>query len=97
MKKAGEVGGVIWESPAFKVGMKVGQTIVAVNGTTYTDDRLRDAITLAKDGEPLRLTVKTGERLEELAIVYRGGNRYPALEKIGASGEVGLDRLLAPR
>ena len=30
--------------------MKVGQTIVAVNGLAYTDDRLREAITAAKGG-----------------------------------------------
>jgi predicted metalloprotease with PDZ domain len=96
VKKAGEVGAVTWGGPAFKVGMKVGQTIVAVNGTAYSDERLRTAITEAKTGDPIRLLVKTGDRIEDLQIVYRGGNRYPALEKVG-KGETGLDRLLAPR
>lgn len=97
VKKAGEVGGVIWDGPAFKAGMKVGQTLIAVNGMTYTDDRLREAIAAAKGGKtPIRLTVKTNEQIGEIAIPYYGGPRYPALEKVG-TGETGLDRLLAAR
>ena len=101
IKKAGEVGGVVWDSPAFKTGMKVGQTVLAVNGMAYTDDRLRDAIMAAKAAPrvadaTVRLTVKTGDAIADVVIPYRGGLRYPALEKIGA-GETGLDRLLAPK
>lgn len=97
VKKAGEVGAVTWGGPAFKAGMKVGQTIVAVNGQSYSDDRLRDAISAAKGGtKPIELLVKTSDAIAPVAISWNGGNRYPALEKIG-TGETGLDRLLAPR
>ena len=86
---------MIWDSPAFKAGLDLGDEIVAVNGRAYTDDRLKAAVIAAKDGkEPIQLLVKSGDRYREVAIDYHGGLRYPRLEKIG-TGEAGLDRLLA--
>ncbi|MFX8145355.1 hypothetical protein ABTL24_19810, partial [Acinetobacter baumannii] len=78
-------------------GLTNGDVIVAVGSTTYSPEKLKDAITAAKGGTaPITLTVRRGERLRSVAIDYHGGLRYPHLEKIG-SGEAGLDRLLAPR
>jgi predicted metalloprotease with PDZ domain len=97
MGKAGVIKAVIWDSPAFETGLDVGDTIVAVGGREYSDDRLKDAITANKGGAaPVALLVKSGTRYRDVRIDYRGGLRYPKLEKTGA-GEGGLDRLLAPR
>ena len=97
VKKAGEIGAVIWDSPAFKAGLKVGQTLAAVNGVAYSDDRLREAVAAAKGGKtPIVLLVKTGDAFAPVAVAYNGGPRYPALEKT-AAGETGLDRLLAAK
>lgn len=95
--KGGAISSVTWDSPAFEAGLDLGDTIVAVDGREYSDERLKDAVTAAKGGKaPIRLLVKSGTRYRETAIDYHGGLRYPRLEKIG-SGEGGLDRLLAPR
>ncbi|PKP89599.1 MAG: peptidase M61, partial [Alphaproteobacteria bacterium HGW-Alphaproteobacteria-16] len=95
--KGGSIGAVTWDSPAFEAGLDLGDTIVAVNDREYSDDRMKAAITAAKAGNaPVRLLVKSDTRYRELSIDYRGGLRYPRLEKIG-TGEGGLDRLLAPR
>jgi len=95
--KGGAIGSVTWDSPAFEAGLDVGDTIVAVGGREYSDDRLKDAVRAAKGTkEPVRLLVKKGTRYREIAIDYHEGLRYPRLEKIG-TGEGGLDRLLAPR
>ncbi|MBX3595717.1 peptidase M61 [Sphingomonas sp.] len=95
--KGGAINSVIWDSPAFETGLDVGDTIVAVEGREYSDERLKEAVTLAKDAKaPIRLLVKNGTRYREIAIDYHDGLRYPRLEKIG-TGEGGLDRLLAPR
>lgn len=91
--KAGAVAQVRWDSPAFDAGLDVGDTIVAVGGEAYADDRLIAAV---KAKTPVKLLVKSGTRYREVAIDYRDGLRYPRLEKIG-TGEGGLDRLLAPR
>lgn len=95
--KGGAIGSVTWDSPAFEAGLDVGQTIVAVAGREYSDDRLKDAVRAAKGTkEPVKLLIKTGSTYREIAIDYHDGLRYPRLEKTG-SGEGGLDRLLAPR
>ena len=94
---AGDIIGVTWNSAAFKAGLDVGTTIVAVGDTAYSDDRLKAAVTAAKTSkEPIRLTVKSGDVYRGVAIDWHQGLRYPHLEKVGA-GDGGLDRLLAPR
>jgi predicted metalloprotease with PDZ domain len=95
--KDAEITAVIWEGPAFKAGLSVGTTIVAVNGMSYSDDRFREAIVAAKGKkEPIRLTVKKNDVLRDVAVAWNGGPRYPTLQKTG-TGETGLDRLLAAK
>ncbi|QDZ08386.1 M61 family metallopeptidase [Sphingomonas panacisoli] len=88
---------VRWEGPAYGVGLTVGDTIVAVNGLAYTDDRLRAAVSDAKGTKaPIVLVVKAGEEVKTVSIDYHGGLRYPHFVKTG-TGDTGLDRLLTPR
>jgi len=95
--KDGEVTQVIWDSPAFNAGLSNAAQIIAVNGRTYSDDGIRDAVAAAKGGrDPIHLIVKSGNRVREVAIQWTSGPRYPKLEKV-ASGDGSLDRLLAPR
>lgn len=95
--KDGKVTSVIWGSPAFKAGFEIGTIIVAVNGSAYTPDRLRDAVGAAKGTkEPILLTVNMNEAVREIAVPYHDGHRYPRLEKVG-QGDGGLDRLLAAK
>jgi predicted metalloprotease with PDZ domain len=95
--KDAEVTGVTWDSAAFEAGLRVGTTIVSVNGMAYTDDRMKDAIMAAKATKtPIQLIVKSQDAYRTVALDWRDGLRYPRLEKIG-KGEGGLDRLLAPR
>jgi len=97
VNKDAAVTSTIWGSPAFDAKIDVGSTIVGVGGEAYTGDRLKAAIVAAKGSkEPIRLLVKNGDRLRDVAIDYHAGPRYPRLEKVGA-GDGGLDRLLAPR
>ncbi len=97
VNSSADITGVTWGSAAFDAGLTVGTTIVSVNGITYSEDKLKAAITAAKDSTtPIQLWVKNGERYRQVALDWHGGLRYPRLEKIG-SGEAGLDRLLSPR
>uniref|UniRef100_UPI0034A09BEF M61 family metallopeptidase n=1 Tax=Sphingomonas bacterium TaxID=1895847 RepID=UPI0034A09BEF len=97
----GRIGGVVWNSPAFRAGVKPGDTIVAVADRGYDAPALAAAITLAAGTAreargPLVLSLRSDDRFRTVSIPYHGGLRYPHLEKI-AGGEAGLDRLLAPR
>ena len=59
-------------------------------------EALRDAIVAAEGGkDPIKLIVRSGRLVREVAIQWNGGLRYPRLEKIGV-GEGNLDKLLAP-
>lgn len=95
--KNGHLTQVIWDSPAFNAGLTTAAEIIAVNGRTYSEEAIKDAIVAAKDGrDPIRLIVKSGSRVRDVPVQWNGGPRYPRLEK-AAAGEGSLDRLLAPR
>jgi len=95
--KDGDITQTIWNSPAFKAGLAVGDSIVGVNGQQFSGDRLKQAIVAAKGTrEPIHLVVKSDTRVRAVDLDYHGGARYPRLQKVG-TGESGLDRLLAPR
>jgi predicted metalloprotease with PDZ domain len=95
--RGGSLNAVNWGGPAYEAGMTVNSTIVAVNGESYTPERIKAAVTAAKGNRtPIRLLVKNGDKLREVAIDYHDGLRYPRLEKTG-QGETGLDRLLTAK
>lgn len=95
--KDGVVTSTLWNGPAFKAGLANGAALLAINGETYTADRLKAAIVAAKGtSAPIQLTVKSGQRIRQVAVDYHDGPRYPHLQKIG-TGETGLDKLLTPR
>jgi predicted metalloprotease with PDZ domain len=96
LSRDGELTGVQWESPAFKAGLTVGGKVLAVNGIAYDNELLKTAITAAKAGGPISLIVKTGDHFRTVQIDYRGGLRYPRLERIpGAPDRLGA--IYAPR
>ena len=71
-----------WEGPAFKAGLTEGVQLIAVNGMAYKADELRTAVKDAKDGRGVELLVKNGERYKTVKIDYRGGQRFPKLERV---------------
>lgn len=95
--KDGSVLEVLWDSPAFKAKLTEGKQILAINGTAYSADVLKDAIRSAKLAKlPIELIVKTGDRFEVLTLDYHDGLRYPHLER-DASVPARLDDILAAR
>lgn len=94
----GVISDVQWGGPAFKAGLTQGPTVVAVNGEAFDGDKLKAAVTAAmKPENPLvELLIKDGSRYKTVKIDYRGGLRYPRLEKI-AGVPSRLDDILTPR
>lgn len=97
----GAIKSVIWDSPAFKAGLKSGLTISAINGKAYSDEALKQAIEENRGGEGrIDIFAKNGEAYHNFMVDHSGGLRYPALEKITGEGvdkEGGIDRLLQPK
>ena len=98
LKRTGQVDAVLWDSPAFQAGFSKALTLVAVNGVAYKGARMEAAITANKNGSaPLDLLVKEGDAYRTLRIDYRGGLRYPRLERIADAPERLDAGLLAAR
>ena len=96
--KDAKVTATQWDSPGFNAGVVPGAKILAVNGVTYDMDAIKAAITAAKDGAPLVLLIQRGDRFESVTVTWRGGLRYPWLERAApGKAPTGLDLLLAPR
>ena len=95
----GKLSAVIWDGPLFNAGLAVGQEILAVGDIAYSDDAMKDAIVAAKGNkDPIRLIVKSGDRVRSMTVQWNGGLRYPRLEKDSSViGDGSLDKLLAPR
>jgi predicted metalloprotease with PDZ domain len=90
----GEILSAIWDSPAFRAGLAPGMKIIAINGTEYSGDAFKAALTGAKaDKKPLELIVKQDKSIRLLRLDYSLGLRYPRLAKTG-EGAGSLDRLL---
>ncbi len=81
VNREGELSSVQWEGPAFKAGLAVGTRIIAVNGMAFDADRLKAAVAASKT-TPVELLVRTGERFRTVKLDYKGGHRYPRLERI---------------
>jgi predicted metalloprotease with PDZ domain len=82
---------VYWASPAFEAGLTKGMVVLAVNDRAYKPERMDAALRANKDGSaPLRLLVKDGELFRTAVIDWRGGPRYPRLERVnGAADRLG--------
>jgi predicted metalloprotease with PDZ domain len=95
--KDGMLSQVIWESPAYRAKLTEGAQILAINGTAYDADVLKDAIRAAHGTQaPLQLIVKIGDRYMVATLDYHDGLRYPHLERDTAE-PARLDEILAAR
>jgi predicted metalloprotease with PDZ domain len=92
----GKITLVQWDGPAWKAGLTTALTISAVNGQSYTSDRLRVAVAGTKGGTPVDLLVKAGDTLKTIRLDYTGGHRYPRLDRISGKPAY-LDDILSPR
>jgi predicted metalloprotease with PDZ domain len=88
------VTSVLWGSPAYQAGLASGVKIIAVNGLALDDaSQLTSAVALKA---PVELLVQDGKHFRTVKIEYRGGLRYPHLERIPGTPDR-LDDILAPR
>lgn len=95
--RVGRITEVLWDSPAFKAGLAPSASIEAVNLRAYDADRLAAAITANKGGaQPIELLLRDGDQFRNVRIDYRGGLRYPKLERIEGTPDR-LTEIFAPR
>jgi predicted metalloprotease with PDZ domain len=93
----GSIQEVLWDGPAFKVGLVAGSQILGVDGRSFSTDELKRSITCAaQEGRAIELLVKDGQHTRQAVIEYSGGHRYPDLEPIDGA-RLRLDEILSPR
>jgi predicted metalloprotease with PDZ domain len=93
----GKLSAVQWGGPAYNKGLTVGAQVVAVNGTAYDPERIKDAIKSAQKGDaPIELLMRSGDRFFTETFDYQGGLRYPRLVR-EAKTPARLDQILAAR
>ena len=87
-----EIGG-----PVQAAGIAPGAKINSVNGRQYSPAVLRGEIQdAASKGEPIELVVKNGEYFSTHEVNYRGGEKYPYLERRAGHPDV-LGDIVRPR
>ncbi|MBC7938571.1 MAG: M61 family metallopeptidase, partial [Chitinophagaceae bacterium] len=93
----GKLNSVAWGGPAFEAGVSSNASVLAVNQRAYKPELLKEAITANRSGAaPIELLLREGDLFRSVRIDYRGGLRYPRLERL-AGVEDRLSKLLAPR
>ncbi|HKA24804.1 MAG TPA: M61 family peptidase [Candidatus Eisenbacteria bacterium] len=92
----GKISDVLPGSPAAKAGLGPDMELVGINGRVWNEDRLKDAVKHTAQGEPLDLLIKNDEFFRDVKLDYKGGLRYPELQRIKGVTDV-LSKILAPR
>ena len=81
--RTGRVNDVREDSPAWKAGLAVGQTIEALDGQAFDPDVFNYALTRAEHGGPaITMVVSQDGWFNTLTIDYHDGPLYPHLERI---------------
>lgn len=77
----GTVQSVQWDGPAFRAGLFPGAKVLEIGGQPFSPRLLLAAVKLAAS-KPPSLRVGIGGNKRVIDIDYRGGLRYPHLERI---------------
>jgi predicted metalloprotease with PDZ domain len=93
IKRDGVIADVVYGSPAYTAGLTPGMKITAVNGRKFDGDVLHEEIRAAQG---IALWAEQGSFAGPFTVEYRGGERYPHLERIEGKPDV-LSRILEPR
>jgi len=87
--KDGTIVDVSTDSPAGRAGIGPGMKIAAVDDRELTgQDQIDAALRTAENGTPVRLLLMGGGIYRTVALDYRGGPRYPRLERIAGTQDV---------
>jgi predicted metalloprotease with PDZ domain len=79
----GKLQDVLPASPAFAAGLQPGAKIIAINGSKWSVDALRDALDgCSTSNDPMEFVIEKSERLRTVRINYHGGAVYPHLERM---------------
>lgn len=85
VRENGTLPDVVPNSPAARAGIVPAAKIIAVNGRQFSTSILKDAV---KAMGPLELIVESGQFYSTPKLDYRGGLRYPHLERVAGKPDL---------
>ena len=92
----GRIVDVRWGGPGDKAKLAPGEKIMALNGQIFSPDVMNEVIRATKDStEPIHLIVQADSFVHMDDINYRGGQRYPVLERVNGTPDY-LDDITKP-
>jgi membrane-associated protease RseP (regulator of RpoE activity) len=95
VNKEGIVSDINPDSAAAKAGLAPGMKITKVGGEDFSADNLRKAVAATKNNSPLEIVAENGGSSETYKISYRGGLRYPHLERVAGKPDV-ISEIIEP-
>ncbi|HEY3353436.1 MAG TPA: M61 family peptidase [Polyangia bacterium] len=97
LKEDGTINDVRAVSPAYRAGLGPGMKVLGVGGRRLSTAVLKDALAATtRDGRGVEILAENGDRYRVYRLEYRGGERYPHLERDRARPDL-LTAVLAPR
>jgi len=87
----GEDGGVLDINPDFaaaKAGLAPGMKITKINGADFSAENFHKAISDAKKSSSIEIVAENGNSTETYKLNYKGGERYPHLERDAAKPDL---------
>lgn len=82
IKTGGEVSAVVPNSVADDAGLADGMKVIGVNGMKFRGKRLYAALEESATTGETELLVEEGEAYRVVRLMYSGGPKYPALQKM---------------
>ena len=93
----GYIGDVIHGSAAYPAGLGPGMRITSVNGKSFSDESLREAIRAARNSTvPIAISATNGREARDYSVDYHGGLRFPHIERDKSRPDY-LSEILSPR
>jgi predicted metalloprotease with PDZ domain len=96
LDQGGVITDVVPGSTAAEAGLAPGMKPNAVNGRSFSVERLREALRAGKNGrEPLELLAEDGDFIRAFRLDWRGGELHPVLVRDAAKPDL-LSEILKP-
>jgi predicted metalloprotease with PDZ domain len=93
----GQIADVRWSSPADDAKLAPGQKIYAVDGQTFSGEKLIAAVRKAKgSSDPIHLVLEQDGFVTLVDLNYHDGERYPVLVRVDGTPDY-LDDITKPR
>src|SRR5262249_6641551 len=90
--EGGKLGDVVPDSPAARAGLAPGAKLIAVEGRTFSETQLKDALAATRPStadstkgprghDAVEVIAASGDFVRTYHIAYTGGPRYPVLKR----------------